>query len=239
MKTTNPDTLKHTQDLNSGKIKWHGSQDAHINSSAPKAEQSNELQHNEAPIVTETNTDAESPKGLDYVMYRLKKDIKFLNSLFEIDKKAGLKNPLYEGSMRRHEERTTELTLAHEDIKHPSDVKSCEGNVYLFGEITAYAYMVRNGKPAALISIQTRYVDAAIEIIEGYKLSYHHAHLADGWVEMWMYKNPTMKEIIECLPNTPTTDFDHWVLGKVFGYSDMEIFTFISKQKLKLGTDHD
>ena len=187
-------------------------------------------------------TETESLKGLDYLMHQLEKDIKFSKSLYEIDKKAWLKHgeiPLYEVPMLRHKRRVTELTSAYEEIKRLRNIAFCGGNGHLLGEITAYAYMVRNGKPAALISVQTRYINTVIEIIENHKLYHHHTHLADGWVEMWMYTNPIMKEIIECLPSTPTTAFDNWVLGKVFGYSDTEIYSFIMKQKLKRGTDRD
>ena len=187
-------------------------------------------------------TETESLKGLDYLMHQLEKDIKFSGSLYEIHKKAWLKHgkiPLYEGSMRHHKENVTEMTSAYEEIKRLRNIAFCGGNGHLLGETTAYAYMVRNGKPAALISVQTRYINAVIEIIENHKLYHHHTHLADGWVEMWMYTNPIMKEIIECLPSTPTTAFDNWVLGKVFGYSDTEIYSFIMKQKLKRGTDRD
>ena len=189
-----------------------------------------------------TDTDTESLKGLDYLMHQLEKDIKFSKGLYEIDKKAWLKHgkiPLYEGSMHHHKENVTELTSAYEETERLRNIARYGENGCLLGEITAYAYMVRNGKPAALVSVQTRYIDAAIETIESHKLYHHHAHLAEGWVEMWMYKTPTMKEIIECLPSVPTTAFDHWVLGKLFGYSDTEIYTFIMKQKLKRGTDHD
>lgn len=112
-------------------------------------------------------------------------------------------------------------------------------NEHISGEITVYAYLVKNGKPAALVSIQTRYIDASIKIIESHGLHHHHSQLADGWFELWMYKDPNMKEIIESLPNVPTTAFDHWVLGKMFGYSDIEIFTFITKHSQKISKEAD
>ena len=83
--------------------------------------------------MTETNTtdtDAESLKGLDYLMHQLEKDIKFSKSLYEIDKKAWLKHgkiPLYEGAMRHHKENVTELTSAYEEIKRLHDVARSEG----------------------------------------------------------------------------------------------------------------
>lgn len=83
--------------------------------------------------MTESNisgTDTESLKGLDYLMHQLKKDIKFSKSLYEIDKKAWLKHgkiPLYEGSMRHHNENVTELTSAYEEIKRLHDVARSEG----------------------------------------------------------------------------------------------------------------
>lgn len=99
-------------------------------------------------------------------------------------------------------------------------------SVNLRAVISTYAYMCRNGKPTAVVSVQTRYIEKAIDIVKQDNLKYHTRKLADGWCELWMYSNPIMKEIIECTPDTPTSKYDHWVLGKLFGYSDEKTLEF-------------
>ena len=36
-----------------------------------------------------------------------------------------------------------------------------------------------------------------------------------------------MLEIIKSLPENPTTNYEHWILGKAFGYSDGAIKEFL------------
>ena len=40
-----------------------------------------------------------------------------------------------------------------------------------------------------------------------------------------------MLEIIKALPHNPKTVYDHWVLGKAFGYSDESIGEFLTTPK--------
>lgn len=101
---------------------------------------------------------------------------------------------------------------------------------WLQGQIDTYCYMVSRGKPAAVIAIQNRFVsDIKSSIKSSYGLKTLEQPLADGWISLWIFQKDFMLEIIKCLPEEPKTIFDHWVLGKVFGYSDEAITEFITK----------
>jgi len=63
--------------------------------------------------------------------------------------------------------------------------------------------------------------------------------LSNGWFRLWIFKKDIMLEIIKVLPDKPNSIFDHWVLGKVFGYSDEAIEEFLTSSKtgfMTLGT---
>jgi len=44
--------------------------------------------------------------------------------------------------------------------------------------------------------------------------------ICNGWASLWIYQYPHIREVIESLPDAPQTVYDHWVLGKLFGYSE-------------------
>lgn len=91
--------------------------------------------------------------------------------------------------------------------------------------------MVQRGKPAAIISIQKKYLEEAVNLInEEYKLETYHEILADDWITLWMYKNKYLLEIIKKVPQKPESVFEHWILGKLFGYSEEAIQDFLSTQ---------
>ena len=97
------------------------------------------------------------------------------------------------------------------------------------GEIRTYCYMVQTGKPAALIPFQERHVDAAVVFVTvELGLSTYIEKLAEGWVSFWIYKYPHILEVIKSTPQAPKTAFDHWVLGKLFGYEEAAIQEFLS-----------
>jgi hypothetical protein len=88
--------------------------------------------------------------------------------------------------------------------------------------------MVKRGKPSAILPVQNRYVKQAKEkILKNYGLQVYEQQLSEGWTVLWIYKKDYMLEVIKMLPEKPKTIFDHWVLGKVFGYSDEAIEEFI------------
>lgn len=99
---------------------------------------------------------------------------------------------------------------------------------WLKGQAEAYCYMVSRGKPAAVIAVQKRYVTEVKSTIESFHgVKTYEQFLSDGWVSLWIFKNDIMIEIIKSLPEEPNTAYEHWVLGKVFGYSEEAITEFI------------
>ena len=96
-------------------------------------------------------------------------------------------------------------------------------------DIDTLCYLVQRGKPCALVPLQNRYVgDTTKKIQEKYgNLFTYTEPLAEGWTSFWVYKYPYMLEVIKNLPEQPNSTFDHWVLGKAFGYSDESIGDFV------------
>lgn len=91
-----------------------------------------------------------------------------------------------------------------------------------------YCYMVQRGKPCACETIQDRYVIEIVKKIkESFQLKTYIENLAPGWKTLWIYKYDYMLEIIKLLPEEPKTGFEHWILGKAFGYSDEAIKDFL------------
>lgn len=100
-------------------------------------------------------------------------------------------------------------------------------------QINDYCYFIQRGKPSAMLQVQNRYINEAMEIVERYEdLYYINKYLSDGWREFWIYRKPFMSEVIKNLPEKPKTIYDHWLLGKAFGYSDEAIEEFINKEQL-------
>lgn len=97
------------------------------------------------------------------------------------------------------------------------------------GEIIAYSYMVERGKPAAMLPIHERDVENAVVFVrETFNLNTYIEDLAEGWKTLWIYKHEHILSIIRILPRVPKTIFDHWTLGKLFGYEESAIHEFIS-----------
>jgi len=95
---------------------------------------------------------------------------------------------------------------------------------FVKGQVSAYCYMIQRGKPSAILPIQNRYIDELQRYIESqYGLHVYAEELTEEWTTLWIYKDSYMLKIIQGLPHKPETVFDHWVLGKIFGYSDEAI----------------
>lgn len=99
-------------------------------------------------------------------------------------------------------------------------------------ELLTYCQLVKRGKPAASIPLQEKHLEAALKIVrqEGELLT-HTENLSDGWITFWVYRYPHILEIIKSSPQAPNTVYDHWILGKLFGYEEAAIQDFI-KTKL-------
>ena len=91
-------------------------------------------------------------------------------------------------------------------------------------------YAVNHGmKPAAMLAIQSRYLHSAELIIAHDHLWMKCEILADDWVTVWIYKNETVRKIIDGLPAEPKTACDHALLGYLFGYDTESICEYIEE----------
>ncbi|GMQ59794.1 hypothetical protein AN1V17_41940 [Vallitalea sediminicola] len=106
------------------------------------------------------------------------------------------------------------------------------GIEYYQGELNAYCYEVSKGtKPVALMQPKTIYVDKIVEYINQQKLN-ARVETVKGypeWSIVYIFKDEYLLEVIENVPETPNNIYDHWVLGKLFGYSDAEIRNYVTK----------
>lgn len=101
-------------------------------------------------------------------------------------------------------------------------------NEIIEGKLNSYCEFVRCGKLTAAMALQNRYVKEAQNIIiNQYDLMLYIKDLSEGWKTIWIYKDEYMLEVIKNLPEQPKTVYEHWILGKVFGYSDESIREFI------------
>ncbi|MNW52994.1 hypothetical protein D3C74_305350 [compost metagenome] len=105
-------------------------------------------------------------------------------------------------------------------------------NEHIESEIRTHCYMIERGcKPASCMPIQNRYVGMTIDICRSYNVKNYLEKLTDGWMTVWFYKYEHMLDIIRNVPDKPETAYDHWVLGKLFGYDEESIGEFILKQQ--------
>ena len=96
----------------------------------------------------------------------------------------------------------------------------------IIANVVLYCQMVQTGKPCASLAIQDRYVVEIVDEVDKFELRVYVEDLAKGWKTLWIYKDEYMLDIIKSLPE-PKTKFEHWILGKAFGYSDEAIKTFL------------
>ncbi len=104
---------------------------------------------------------------------------------------------------------------------------------FVKGQVSVYCDMIQRGKPSAILPIQNRYADELQRYIESeYGLHVYTEKLTEEWTTIWIYKDSHMLEVIQSLPHEPETIFYHWVLGKIFGYSDKAIRQYLEDQTL-------
>ena len=98
------------------------------------------------------------------------------------------------------------------------------------GEISAYCYMVDRGKPAACLAVKEDETSEAIHYV-------HCVHdlrtlvkpLGYEWKTLWIYKKPFVLELIENAPEGNEAVV-HWYWGKLFGYSDESIESYLGSR---------
>lgn len=100
----------------------------------------------------------------------------------------------------------------------------------LGGFDAACSEVERGSKPAACSLIPTRWLQQATEIARQ-----HHCNVLvkqnaqEGWSDIWIYCHEHLRDVIESVPQRPDSPFDHWILGKLFGYSEAEIARFVQR----------
>jgi hypothetical protein len=85
----------------------------------------------------------------------------------------------------------------------------------------------------AMMPIQNRYLEETKIIVENTDgLNFYSEFLYEGWTTIYIYKHDYLLEVIKNSPDEPKTVYEHWVLGKMFGYSDEEIGRFIESKAI-------
>jgi hypothetical protein len=107
-------------------------------------------------------------------------------------------------------------------------------NPFIKGQVLSYCETVSLGiKTIALIPVLERFVDGICEYIEDKQQLYFYVEpLAEGWFNIYIFKYEFLKDVIKKLPEQPKTIYEHWILGKAFGYSDEAIAKFIENYAL-------
>ncbi len=98
-------------------------------------------------------------------------------------------------------------------------------------QLLMYIEYVKCGvKPIAFMNLQSRYITEALQLInqKELKLLIKDIQGCEEWKTIFLYKHNYLVDIINNLPNNPTSIFEHWILGKACGYSDEAIGEFIN-----------
>ena len=111
-------------------------------------------------------------------------------------------------------------------------------NEVLLGQIEQDCYLISKGvRSAALLQFQHKKsgdVDEIIKITKRHNVKYElKSFWEEGWTELWIYENDIVRYIINELPDNPKLPSEHYILGKLFGYSDEKVFIFC-KEKSEL-----
>lgn len=98
-------------------------------------------------------------------------------------------------------------------------------------QIAMYCEAIKTGtKPVAMLSIQSRYVEEVKGYIEREGMKNHiRSSVGDeNWKVVFIYKYDYLLDVIKAAPEYPSSIFEHWLLGKLFGYSDEAIKNFLA-----------
>jgi len=90
---------------------------------------------------------------------------------------------------------------------------------------------IKQGKPCFSMTVKKyKFQEEGLHhILIDNNLNYLIEKLDEHWDVLYIYDDPQMLEIIRATPDIPTTKYDHWVLGNLFGYSHEAIMKFIRK----------
>lgn len=104
-------------------------------------------------------------------------------------------------------------------------------NEYLKAQIEEHCQMVARGvKPLSLLPHQERYYNEIIEIIKANNLHYSSEIISDGWRTIYIYKNKTLRYLIEEMPMKPEKPSEHALIGYLLGYDTNSICDYILKK---------
>lgn len=98
-------------------------------------------------------------------------------------------------------------------------------------QIEMYCQAVATGnKPVAMLSIQSRYSNEIKKMVEreGLKIHLVDVNRNNSWNTAFIYRHDYLLEVIKKAPERPNSIYEHWVLGKLFGYSDEAIKDFLA-----------
>ena len=93
-------------------------------------------------------------------------------------------------------------------------------------QVQSQTYMIQRGKPCSCVGIKIKERADVTTYLDSQDIRYHFEELSPGWCTLWLYDHEFMLEVIKASPDTPRTVYDHWILGKMFGYSDEAIKKF-------------
>lgn len=114
-------------------------------------------------------------------------------------------------------------------------------NDNIIAKIDSYCYFIDKGKPVAMEPVKSEDIKEVADIIEKNKKSCFYRDLTraeweafgysegidSNYIQVWIYEKPIMLDVIKMMPKRPETIYDHWVLGKIFGFSDEKIEEYI------------
>lgn len=90
-------------------------------------------------------------------------------------------------------------------------------------------YGVKRGKPVYVCNLKENELIEAEQMVKDEELYAYPVPASTGWIHFYAYKYPHLLEVIKSAPNQPQTAYDHWVLGKMFGYDEQSIHEFVTK----------
>jgi hypothetical protein len=107
--------------------------------------------------------------------------------------------------------------------------KKTEINGFALAQISELCQMVDRGcKPVALVSVRVDEYQKVIDLIyNGYSLHAIGKQLNESFFSVLIFKNPTLRYILQSLPEEPKTPSEHALLGYLFGYDTDSICNYI------------
>ena len=102
-------------------------------------------------------------------------------------------------------------------------------NEFTKGQLIELCQSVFRGcKPLSVMPINKECETEAVKLIDSENVKSLIREMNDeNWIEIWIFKRDEMRFIIDYLPDEPTTEYEHFVLGCAFGYSIDAICDFI------------